>query len=84
MGRMKLSEAKRDEFAQAYPVGTPCRYYPLRGEPEFLETKIRSEPWVLAHGDVIVKVEGKAGGVLIDHITPSPSGRALLEGNDNG
>ena len=58
------------EFSGAMPVGTPCLYYPLRPfqRSEAVETVIRSEPWVLGHGAVVVKVEGRSGGVAIEHI----------------
>lgn len=64
------------QFAAGAPIGTPCTYYPTRPlhlcrEPQ--ETKIRSRPWVLGGGQVVVAIEGKAGGVSIEHITfPAP------------
>lgn len=66
--------AKR--FAEQMPIGTRCRYYPVlpAGEDEFEETVIRSEPWLLGHGAAVVKVEGRAGGVLIKHVFPMAIG----------
>jgi hypothetical protein len=63
-----MSEERRDEFAAAAPIGTICRYYPIKGRPEFETRTIRSEPWVVGGGEVIVKISGRAGGVSIDHI----------------
>jgi len=59
-------------FAKAMPIGTRCRYYPVlpANEDEFEETVIRSEPWLLGHGAAVVKIEGRAGGVLIKHVFP--------------
>lgn len=58
------------DFAKAAPIGTECLYYPLKPfiRANAQRTKIRSQPWVLGHGAVVVKVEGRAGGVLIEHI----------------
>jgi len=59
-----------EEFAAVAPIGTPCTYYPVKPFriDEALHTRIRSEPWALGHGQIVVKVEGKAGGVAIEHI----------------
>ena len=70
--RYPVASIERDltpeAFSTRYPVGTPCRYYPIAGEREHLKTKTRSEAWALGHGAVVVKVEGKAGGVDINHL----------------
>jgi hypothetical protein len=58
------------EWAKRFPIGTPVLYFPVRGDFEYKATRIRSEPWMTSHP--IVKVEGVAGGVLIDHIQPFP------------
>lgn len=55
-------------FSDANPIGTPCRYYSIKGEPEFIETAIRSKAWVLGHGAVVVKVDNITGGVSIGHL----------------
>lgn len=51
------------------PIGTPVTRYklinPLR-EPE--ETVTRSEAWIMGGHSVVVKVEGVAGGVLIESL----------------
>ncbi|MGS1014078.1 hypothetical protein ACVCL0_09205 [Rhodanobacter sp. UC4450_H17] len=57
-----------DAFTAQYPVGTPCRYYPVAGDSEHLKTKTRSEAWTLGHGAVVVKIEGRTGGVDINHL----------------
>ena len=58
------------QFAAQAPIGTPCRYYPVKpfDARDAIDSKIRSEPWVLGHGAVVVAIEGKAGGVSIEHI----------------
>lgn len=57
-----------EQFNQKYPIGTAFKYYPIKGLPDFDETATRSEAWALGHGDVVVKVEGRTGGVLIEHL----------------
>ena len=68
---MKLTpEMIATDFAKAAPVGTECLYFSVKpfDRTKALKTKIRSAPWVLGHGAVVVAVEGKAGGVSIGHI----------------
>lgn len=69
---------KRDDsalamhFADAMPVGTRCRYYPVLpcDEDAWEETVIRSAPWLLGHGAAVVAIEGRDGGVSIRHVFP--------------
>ena len=56
------------EFTERHPVGERVRYYPIAGEGSSSVTRIRSAAWTLGHGAVVVKVEGVAGGVSIDHL----------------
>jgi hypothetical protein len=56
------------EFNARYAVGSACRYYPIAGDSAHRMTKTRSEAWTLAHGAVIVKVEGVTGGVDLNHL----------------
>lgn len=55
-------------FNDMYATGSKFRYYPIRGDDEFVETATRSVAWTLGHGDAVVLVEGKTGGVLIEHL----------------
>jgi hypothetical protein len=63
-----------DEIARSFstraPIGTPCVYYPLKPfvPSEAEQTRIRSKAWVLGHGAVVVMIEGRSGGVSIEHI----------------
>ena len=56
------------EFAEKFPIGSEVLYQPIIGEPNFEKVIIRSEPWELGHGEVVVKVKGRAGGICISHI----------------
>jgi len=51
-------------------IGTPCLYFPTKpfNRDQAVATKIRSTPWVLGHGAVVVAIEARAGGVSIEHI----------------
>jgi hypothetical protein len=74
---MKLSA---DEFNAKYPVGTFVRYWPvLPPDPECppVETRTRTPAWTLGHGEPVVTVEGRTGGVSIKHIELSD---ALMAG----
>lgn len=67
---IKAGEARAAAFAEGFPIGTPCIYFPTVpfNRAEAVETKIRSAPWVLGHGAPVVAIEARSGGVLIDHI----------------
>ena len=56
-----------EQWNAAYPEGTAVRYFPIRGDFDHVETRTRSEAWTVA-GCAIVKIEGFAGGVHIDHL----------------
>jgi hypothetical protein len=66
----KTPETIAANFAADAPIGTPCLYYPTKPfrRGEAIETHIRSAPWVLGHGAVVVMIEGRTGGVSIEHI----------------
>jgi hypothetical protein len=57
-----------EEWNAEMPVGTPVRFYPVAGEMKSRDTVTRSEAWTLGHGEAVVKIEGQAGGVSLDHL----------------
>jgi hypothetical protein len=57
-----------DQWNARHPIGTKVRYFPVMGEPDFDEAETRSEAWTLGHGAAVVKITGRAGGVLLDHL----------------
>lgn len=65
-----------EQFNELVPVGTPVVYWPTRNNarPWFtgqvsVHTRTRSEAWETGDGyTAIVKVEGQAGGVYIEHV----------------
>lgn len=48
--------------------GMRVRYWPIAGKPEYVDTVTRSDPWQLGHGEWVVLVEGRAGGVALSHL----------------
>nr|WP_246456214.1 ASCH domain-containing protein [Ruficoccus amylovorans] len=76
-----MAEKDVIQWNARYPIGTKVTRYklinPLR-EPE--ETETRSTAWVAGGHSALVKVEGVAGGVLIESLVPvvSPEVQVLL------
>lgn len=68
MDREKYIADAAERFTRTHPVGTPVRYWPVLGVPDFEDTKIRSEAWVLGHDAIVVKIEGRTGGVSTGHL----------------
>lgn len=60
---MSLAHAERE-----FPVGTKVRYFPLAGGTRYSEHTIRSAPWKLDSGQVVVLITFKTGGVSVDHL----------------
>jgi hypothetical protein len=57
-----------EQVNKKFPVGTKVKYYPIMGFDKFSEHEINSEPWELGHGDIVIKVTDKSGGVCVDHL----------------
>jgi hypothetical protein len=70
------SDQVLDDVAKLIPVGTRVTYYPIMPPEPFepgIITTVRSEPWRLGHGAIVVKVNGRSGGVLVSHLRAEPS-----------
>lgn len=57
-----------DEWNGTHFVGTPVRYWPGVREGEGILSKTRSPAWELGHGEAVVLIEGKSGGVALSHV----------------
>ncbi len=62
------ADTEVEAAARRLPIDQRVRYYPVAGEIDSVTTAIRSEPWRLGHGAIVVKIVGRAGGVHIDHL----------------
>jgi len=63
---------RRPKRTQTCPfkIGDRVDYHSIIGGPVTIaNTAVESEPWDLC-GSLVVKIEGKAGGVDIDALTP--------------
>ncbi|EKN3995807.1 hypothetical protein [Yersinia enterocolitica] len=65
-----LKGLSADKFNQKYPVGSCFHYFSIKGIPDSVEVVTRTEAWALGHGDVVVSVNGRAGGLHIEHMKP--------------
>jgi hypothetical protein len=55
-------------FNRSCPVGTHVAV--VRDDGSVLETKTRSEAWLVGDGTPVVMVEGISGGYLLERVTP--------------
>ena len=51
-----------------FPLGSRVIYTPVKGVAKCEDTVVRSAPWALGHGEIVLKIEGRAGGVSIKHL----------------
>jgi hypothetical protein len=58
-----------DQASASLPVGTPVTYWPGYNQHVGRETVTRSEVWRMPAGQLVVKLDGYAGGVALTHIT---------------
>jgi hypothetical protein len=62
-------EDQIDAARAKFPLGSQVIYTPVFGWPETEESVVRSAPWALGHGGIVLKIEGRAGGVSIKHLS---------------
>ncbi|HAF1675206.1 TPA: hypothetical protein G8K91_000341 [Salmonella enterica] len=60
--------AKR--FNERFPVGSRFVYHPTPGMPERESVTTRSAAWHMRNGRLVVRVEGKIGGVSVSRLEP--------------
>ena len=62
-----------DAWNAAHPIGTPVtRYKLINPLADPVETKTRSEAWLMGGHSAMVMVEGIAGGVLVESVKAHP------------
>lgn len=57
-----------DEWNERYPNGARVRFRPVDGVVTSIETTTRTRAWALGHGEAIVAVHGRAGGVGVEFL----------------
>ncbi|HCG2926653.1 TPA: hypothetical protein NJV01_003358 [Escherichia coli] len=57
-------------FNLRYPVGSQFHYYLTPGVSERETVVTRSEAWNMRNGRLVVRVEGKLGGISVNHLEP--------------
>jgi hypothetical protein len=57
-------------FNARYPPGSRFRYWLIPGVSDAEEVVTRSEAWTTRAGRLMVRVEGKPGGVSVSHLAP--------------
>lgn len=65
-----LRNTSAKAFNQRYPVGTQFHYYLTPGVSERETVVTRSEAWHMRSGRLVVRVEGKMGGISVNHLEP--------------
>ena len=55
--------------ARVFGIGRPVTYRPVQGRFETEESVVRSKPWRTGSGAIIVLIEGRTGGVSIEHLS---------------
>lgn len=61
---------KAEDFNKKYPIGRKFIYFPVKGDGNGEKTQTRSIAWELGHGETVVKIEGRSGGVAVSHLVP--------------
>jgi hypothetical protein len=65
-----LRKVSASEFNRRFPIGSRFRYFPVVGIPDGEDVVTRSKAWSLRNGKVVVRVEGKIGGVSVYRLEP--------------
>lgn len=67
-----LTAIDLDAWNAIHPVGTPVLAWPGTRDEKPLVTRTRSAPWLLGHGQPVVSVEGRSGGIALTHVQRRP------------
>jgi hypothetical protein len=71
--RRKNASRAAFDWTREHPPGTPVLAWPGTRDVEPLVTRTRSSAWVMSIDDVVVQVDGHAGGIAITHIDHDPT-----------
>lgn len=65
---MTKEKMTAEQASEMFPIGEKVKYFPIMDELGYEETEIRSEAWALGHGELVIKVKGRTGGVCVSHL----------------
>lgn len=66
-----LRNISATRFNERFPVGSSFIYHPTPGMPERESVTTRSEAWLMRNGRLVVRVDGKIGGVSVNRLEPA-------------
>jgi len=75
-----------NDVRSTFPIGARVAFYPVRGLAKFEISEVRSEAWTLGHGETVVQIDGRRGGVAATHLAlatdrqPAGLARRMAEG----
>jgi hypothetical protein len=61
-----------EEAAKQFPIGQRVTFFPVLPAERGVIATVRSEPWTLGHGDIVIKITGHSGGVSVRHLRVEP------------
>lgn len=65
---MQVTDNHLKAVEARFPMGRAVKFYPVMGRAAFHQGSIRSKPWALASGAIVIAITGRAGGVSVDHL----------------
>lgn len=71
-----MTDRELELVGRDFPIGCRVRYWPVAGDLENSLHNVRSVPWRLGHGAIVLKITGKAGGILHTHLRRTNDGEA--------
>ena len=71
-----------EEWNARVPVGTPVRYWPIRGHKQTRDIRTRSAAWMLGGHTLVVMIDDQSGGVAVSHLRVLPQVVATLARGD--
>lgn len=65
---MQVSDNHLKAVEARFPMGRAVKFYPVMGRGAFQQSSIRSKPWALGSGAIVIAITGRPGGVSVDHL----------------
>lgn len=75
---------KASIFNEAFPIGSPFLYEPVKGAGEWEPVTTRSVAWTLGSGEAVVLVTGRTGGVSLSHLEPADDATMQAREQEHG